>query len=277
MVETRGGRRFAFLFLGAAFLVLLFGRWLSPVDNVAMTVAAPFAAAVSGVAGGIGDTVSGIVQGNHYRSVNIALRHDVGILLHQNLVLQEQAHENTMLTRMLRFDTLNNRMDLLPASVIAGDPNSLSPYIVINRGSRDGMRQGMTVVDPNGYFVGTIDKVMNTACKVLLMNSASSDVGAMDQKTRAKGDVEGVFGAVPQFRFVYTSAVLHPGDLVVTSGYANLFPRTILLGQIVSIQRSDVQEFQQAQIQPAADLRNLEMVQVVRNYVPNEPTRLMTP
>ncbi len=277
MVETRGGRRFAVLFLAAAFLVLLLGRWLKPVDNVVLTVAAPFAAVTSAIAGGIGDEISGVTQGPRYRSEVLGLQRQVGLLMHENLMLQEQKHENALLTRMLNFKDLNNRLDLVPARIIATGPDSLSPSVIINRGSRDGVRFGMTIVDPGGYFVGTVSQVETNASKVLLMVSPSSSVGAIDEKTRATGVVEGVYGSLPRFKFVVTSAALHKGDFVVTSGADNLNPRMILLGQIVSIQRSDVSEFQTAEIRPAANFQNLELVQVVRNFSPSEPLKLINP
>lgn len=277
MVETRGGRRFAVLFLTAAFVVLLLGRWLKPVDNVALTVAAPFAALASGIAAGIGDGISGVTQGPRYRSEVLGLQRQVGMLIHENLMLQEQKHENALLTRMLGFKDLNNHLDLVSARIIATGPDSLSPSVIINRGSRDGVRFGMTIVDPGGYFVGTVSQVENNAAKVLLMMSPSSSVGAIDEKTRATGDVEGVYGSLPRFKFVVTSAALHPGDFVVTNGADNLNPRMILLGQIVAIHHSDVSEFQVADIQPAANFQNLELVEVVRNFSPSEPLKLINP
>ena len=54
MVEARGGRRFAVVFLVAAFLVLLLGRWVKPVNLVALSVAAPFASVASTVATDVG-------------------------------------------------------------------------------------------------------------------------------------------------------------------------------------------------------------------------------
>lgn len=277
MVETRGGRRFAVLFLAAAFVVLLLGRWLKPVDNVALTVAAPFASVSSGIAGGIGDGISAVTQGPRYRSEALGLQRQVGMLIHENLMLQEQRHENALLTRMLGFKDLNNHLDLVPARIIATGPDSLSPSVIINRGSRDGVRFGMSIVDPGGYFVGTVSQVENNASKVLLMVSPSSSVGAIDEKTRATGVLEGVYGSLPRFKFVVTSAALHPGDFVVTNGADNLNPRMILLGQIVGIHHSDVSEFQVADIQPAANFQNLELVQVVRNFSPAEPLKLINP
>src|SRR5579884_622716 len=106
MVETRGGRRFTLFFLFAAFLVLLLGRWITPIDSVALTVAAPFGAVASGVAGAVGDTISGVVDGPRYRQENAVLQHQIGVLIHQNLLLQQARHDNAMLQRMVKFDDL---------------------------------------------------------------------------------------------------------------------------------------------------------------------------
>jgi rod shape-determining protein MreC len=68
---------------------------------------------------------------------------------------------------------------------------------------------------------------------------------------------------------------MHPGDLVVTSGDYNLYPRNILLGQIVSVTHHNVSLFQSGRLRPAADFTNLEIVQVVRNFVPSVPVKLL--
>lgn len=279
MVETRGGRRFAVFFLAAAFLVLILGRWLTPVNHMALSAAAPFAAVVSAAASEVGNGVSGIVDGPGLREQNQQLQLKIGTLLRSNAILQEQAHENQILTSMLRYDDANNHMDFLTARVITTGPNgpdSLDPYIIINRGTRDGLHNGMTVLNQDGYFVGTIVDIMSNAAKVLLMISPSSSVGAIDLKTRAVGLVEGKFAARPVFDFVVTSATIHVGDFIVTSGQDNLYPRTLLLGQVVRVRHSNVSVFQTAEIAPAANFQDLEMVQVVRNFVPSVPSKLLT-
>lgn len=276
MVDSRGGRRFAIFFFVAAFLILFFGRFLHPVRNVTMTVAAPFAAVLSGAANAVGDTVTGITQGGQLRDQNIQLRGQLARALAENAVLQQDARENRQFRTLLRFDTINPRMDFLTARVIGSDPNgALSPSLIINKGSRDHLRTGMTVVSDRGYFVGTIDELNSTSSKVLLMINPSSSVGALDLRTNAAGLVEGKYAGFPVLDAVVTSAVLHVHDFVVTSGQMNLFPRTILLGQITAIRRSNDAMFQTADIQPMADFSNLEDVQVIRSFVPSVSAKLL--
>ncbi|HEY8687228.1 MAG TPA: rod shape-determining protein MreC [Chloroflexota bacterium] len=275
MVEARGGRRFAVAFLVAAFLVLLLGKWVKPVNLAALSVAAPFASVASAVATDTGDVVSGVTQGNRWRDENKSLQDQVGIVVRQNMLLQAQLHDYKLLQSMLSFDELNNHMEFLTARVIMQDPNGLAPYILINRGTRDGLRRGMTVVTDHGYFVGSIIDLTSNAAKVQLVTSPSSSVGALDLKTRATGLVEGQYSGLLQLHWVVANSTLRKLDFIVTSGQENLFPRTILIGQVMSVQHQNSALFQSAVIQPAADFSNLEIVQVIRNFIPSAPNRLI--
>jgi len=277
MVETRNGRRFAVFFFVAAFLVLFLGRWIAPVDRVALSAAAPFQSATSAIANAIGDELSGIFQGPRMQSENQALKHEIGLLIRQNLTLQQRIRDDAQLRRILRFERTgtNGHLALLVSRVIGEDSNSAAPAVLINKGTKDGMRPGLTVLDQNGNFVGTIASVSAISSWVQLMLSPSSSVGAVDMETGAKGLVEGRFAAGPVFDNVVISAVVRPGDFIVTSGDYNLYPRTLLLGQVVSVNHKNFDLFQTANIAPATDFGHLEIVSVVRNWIPSVSSTLV--
>jgi rod shape-determining protein MreC len=275
MVEARGSRRIAILVFAAAFGVLLFGRWLKPVDSVAVTVAAPFASVINGAATTIGDTVSAVIQAPRIRDENQRLRQEIAVLLRDNQRAQEALHQNQYYARLFKFDDLNKQLTFLTARVIANDPNAPQQYVVINRGSRDGLEPGMTVVSQDTYFLGSIIQVTPTAAKVQLMTSPSSSVGAYDMQSRAKGVVNGNIDGLPQMQDVVTSAQLKVGDFIFTSGDANIFPRGILLGQIHAVRHNNVDVLQSADLVPATDFGNMELVQVIKNFKPSVPVKLL--
>lgn len=276
MVETRSGRRFAVLFFVAAFLVLLLGRWLQPVDHLVVTVAAPFDAAISGPANWVGNIVSGVVDGPRLRDENERLKRINAALVQRSIADAEARHENQIFKRMLNFEQGHKGLSLLTTRVIGTDPNSPSSNIFLNRGTRDHLVKGMTVLDQNGYFVGKITDLTSNAARVQLMLSPSSSVGAIDLRSRAGGLVEGQYDALPKFDLVPTRQNIKMNDLILTSGQYNLFPRGILLGQVISVEHRNVDVFQSAVIRPAADFSDLEMAMVVRNFVPTPPTKLLT-
>src|SRR5437868_9124072 len=100
MVETRSGRRFAVLFFVAAFLVFFLGRWLEPIDHVGLSMAAPFASAISTASNAVGDTIAGVFVGPRLRDENYRLKKEIGALLRSNVLLQEARHENLLLRRI---------------------------------------------------------------------------------------------------------------------------------------------------------------------------------
>lgn len=276
MVETRGSRRFAILFLVAAFVVLLLGRWLHPFTDVALTVEAPFASVFNSAANSVGDGLSGLLQGPSLRDQNQQLRKTIALLVQRNAALQQFQHEDAILHRMLNFETKNPRVRFAVARVIADTPGGLTPEIIINLGRINGLLAGMTVVDQNGYFVGQITELDSRASKVQLLTNPSSSVGAIDLHTRAVGLVDGEYGAAPQFSLVITSDSVQSGDLIMTSGQYNLFPRNLIIGQVTAVSRQNVSLFQTARIQPAADLSHLETVQVIRSFTPSKPVSLLS-
>jgi rod shape-determining protein MreC len=133
----------------------------------------------------------------------------------------------------------------------------------------------MTVVSQDTYFLGSIIQVTPTAAKVQLMTSPSSSVGAYDMQSRAKGVVNGNIDGLPQMQDVVTSAQLKVGDFIFTSGDANIFPRGILLGQIHAVRHNNVDVLQSADLVPATDFGNMELVQVIKNFKPSVPVKLL--
>lgn len=275
MVETRGGRRFAVFFFVAAFLVLLVGRWLQPVDTVAQTAFAPFAAVASGVSNGVGDTIGGIFNAGQLRSENQYLKTQNAKLVRELVLAEANLHDYALVKRMVKFEDKNSHMDYLPGRVIWQDPTGIRSYVYIDKGSRDGLREGMTVLDEFGFFVGSISRVMPTTSQVLLLENPSSSVGALDLMTRAIGVVDGNLSGPPEMTDVLTGDKVHVNDLIVTSGQMNLYPRNLVIGQVTRVSAQTDQLFQRIDVRPAADFRHLEIVQVIRNWVPSIPAQVV--
>jgi rod shape-determining protein MreC len=271
MVDTRGGRRFAVFFLTAAFLIFLLGRWLEPVHHVAAGVAAPFEAVINGVATRVGDGISGMFQGEQYRRQYEDLLKKYGLVLNQNASDQQKIHDYAILNRIVNFEKSAPQFSYVTSRVIGGPVNSLSPYIRLNKGSSDGLKVGMTVLSDAGFFIGTISDVWSNGCDVELMISPSSTVGAKDISTQAKGVVDGKFNSIPVLNDVATSGSLRQGDFVVTSGDWNLYPRDIQIGRIIRVHRVLTSPLQSADVEPLANFGDLEIVQVIRNFVPSLP------
>lgn len=276
MVETRGGRRFAFLFFGVAFLVLLAGRWLNPLSHVGMTIAAPFQSVLTSGTNAVGDGFAGVFDGPRLRDQNLLYRRQIETLIQANIHLHDLQIQNAQYKALLHYSTGHPSLQLLPAKVIGTcQDENLDPCIFIDRGTRDGLRDRMTVVDPQGAYVGFIADATGIASRVTLLLNPSSSVGVRDVRSRITAVVEGTYAGKPRLRYAQTNQSLKPGDFIETSGQYELFPPGIMVGQVVSVQRADVSTFQSAVIEPITDFSNLERVAVVTNFRPANLSRLL--
>ena len=117
-------------------------------------------------------------------------------------------------------------------------------------------------------LVGRIREVGNGWSRVLLIIDRSSSVNALTQSTRASGLVEGQIGDSLVMRSISQSDVVSVGDTVFTSGLGGNFPRQILIGQIVEVDRQDYELYQTAVVQPTVDFDHLEVVLVITDFEP---------
>jgi rod shape-determining protein MreC len=104
--------------------------------------------------------------------------------------------------------------------------------------------------------------------KILLITDPSSSVNALIQESRATGVVQGSVVQGLVMRYIQQTEEVKPGDLVLTSGLGGNFPTRLIVGQVTSVVKKDVELFQQAQIRPSVDFGRLEMVMVLTSFHP---------
>jgi rod shape-determining protein MreC len=264
--EGRSSRRLVVAFLIAAVALLVVGPKIKPVASIFSPVFTPIESVVSGVA----DDVSGAVGSLHdlptLESQIKALKQQNAVLIKQLVYKRDARRENVLLSRMLNFADLNPHLDEQPARVVDESIAGLGNSIGINVGSAEGIRMGNPVVDPYGFLVGRITTVWAQHSEVTLISAGGSYVPAEDSNTGAKGLVQTPYGGSPQLGAVQTGQKVAAGDLVETWGLRDLYPVGLVIGQITRVRISNVATEQTATMRTAADLNNLQLVQVIRGW-----------
>jgi rod shape-determining protein MreC len=200
---------------------------------------------------------------------NDVLRQENNELRNQIILLQEAQIENETLRRQLDFKSAVSSLRLLAAEVIGRDPNSLLQFLIIDRGAEDGLQRGMPVLAAEG-LVGRISEVSANSAKVMLITDPSSSVSALIQRSRSTGMVQGSPGSGLVMRYIPQEDTVVPGDVVITSGLGGNFPKRLVIGQLASVTKRDVEMFQEARIIPAVNLHDLETVMVLLSFTPIE-------
>ena len=107
----------------------------------------------------------------------------------QNSRLMEYENENKRLRGLLFFSEETGHKGIV-ASVVGRDSSNWIKTITIDRGSDDGIRPGLAVVDGNAV-VGQTTSVTEDSAKVLLLTDNASAIDAIVQSSRASGIAEG--------------------------------------------------------------------------------------
>jgi rod shape-determining protein MreC len=198
---------------------------------------------------------------------NVELEAQVSRLQTEIITLEQQLSETRILEALVDFARVNPENRYVAASVIGRDPSPFVKYVMINRGSDDGLRRGMPVVTQQG-LVGRVAAVTAGAARVQLITDPASSVNIRIEPSRAQAILLGSITGELSLDMVPQSTEIKIGDLVLSSGLGGHYTANILIGQIVSVRRRDTDLFQSAAVQPVVDFSNLEIVLVIINFRP---------
>lgn len=190
----------------------------------------------------------------------------------ENQALSEYRYEARRLQQLLNFENASlETYDLLPARVIARSPNNWYQTIIIDKGSRDGVKQNMPVIHPSG-LVGRVGSVSESSAQINLLTDREVAVGAVLQNSReTRGIVEGV-GDSKLLRMVnipYYSTV-KKGDRVLSSGLSEIYPKGLFIGRVIEVKSEPGGLLLTADIEPEVNFDKLEEVLLITDYHPLE-------
>jgi rod shape-determining protein MreC len=188
------------------------------------------------------------------------LQGEVERLKQENAQLRQWRHvatglqaENQALKRLTHFVApANPRIISGRAISNAGGPFVRS--ILVNVGSRQGVRRGLAAVSGSG-FVGVVVEVGDHHSRVLLMTDLNSQIPVVVQTTRDPGVLSGDNSNRPRLLFLPQNAHVSTGDPVVTSGEGGVLPAGLPVGVITAISEAGVH------VKPIVDWDRLEYVQ----------------
>jgi rod shape-determining protein MreC len=214
---------------------------------------------------------------------NKMLRAENENLRQNSLNMTEIMAENARLQSMLDYKKGVPQFDLVTAAVVGRDPGNWTSTIIINRGSADGIAKDMPVVTPQG-LVGSVVSVYANAAKVHLLLDPRSAVGALVQRpeSRVAAIVEGNSGTplTPRMVNIARDADVIKGDKIITSGFGGIYPKGLLIGEVVDIVNEEGGLLKYAVLNPAVDFDRLEEVSVIvrsREPIPTLPGALPAP
>jgi rod shape-determining protein MreC len=183
------------------------------------------------------------------------------------LILEQQRYrdiffENARLREILGLREKAKRY-VATARIIARGLDRWSNTVVIEKGKRDGVAKDMAVITPSG-LVGKVSSVTDNYAYVLLMTDINFSVSVRIQETRKEAILSGTGGRRCVLKYVPQEEVIKEGEVVVTSGFDDLFPQEVSVGYVSRVSKKGDSIFQEIEITLFQDLTRLDEVVVVR-------------
>lgn len=177
--------------------------------------------------------------------------------------------ENKKLKEELDLQAALTEHSLVTGTVIARNPDMWIDQVIIDRGSSDGLTNGMSVLSNKG-LVGRVTQVNPTSSKVTLLTT--NDQASVLTSAEIALEDETIFGVINGFdnnrgllmmEQITSTSTIKEGTNVVTSGLGGLVPRGLVVGTVAEVTLDSHGLGQRVYIEPAADFEDIRFVTIV--------------
>ena len=201
------------------------------------------------------------------REENARLKEELDQLHLEQAALAEDARQGQRLQDLLAFRQhyINTTV---PAQVVGTSGTDRSRVIYLDKGSDDGIAPDQPVITPDG-IVGRVREVYAHTAQVLQISDPTSAAGVLLEETRTRGILRGNAQGQPQIVNLMPDDRIKPGQVVLTSGGDQIFPRGLPVGVVDHISPDkDNEPMVDVVLKPAANLSRLEEVLVITGTGP---------
>ena len=210
---------------------------------------------------GFGGLGSGVLEVFSLEEENKILRARLESLNAHEETHRELFRENARLRRLLDFRAKAG-WKVIPAEVIGREMGPWSRGLLLDKGSQQGIREGMAVLTSVG-LVGRISEAGTSSSRVALLTDPHFRVMGRLPETSAAGLVSGGPTGECLIQYLPLDQVFQEGQVVSTSGGKSFAPAGIPIGVIRKVWKDSSEMYQTARVQPAVRLGAVDEVLVV--------------
>lgn len=186
---------------------------------------------------------------------------------------EELAKENESLKALLQLKN-ESKYNVLSAQIIGRDPSLWFDSAIINRGSLDGVKLNMPIVN-NGGLIGRVIAVSPITAQINLITKDKSGLGGVIGALGASNAI-GVVSAngkreLLEMGYIPGTIEVQVGEMVYTTGQDGIYPAGLKIGEVVEVRPGSATVPQQIFIKPSAKLYAMQEVAVLLYEPPVKP------
>lgn len=204
------------------------------------------------------------------REENEALREEIARLKAENREYAELKSENEELKRAFRLKGEFDDYSMIGANIIAMEPGNWYSVFKVDMGENDGIYADSPVVTGAKGLVGRVaDSDLNTANIQTIIDEGSA-ISAWIAKAGGghaivRGDMQLKEDGLCKMVYIPIEVDVEVGDIIETSGVGGIYPKGIIIGEVIEVRKTSSELDRYAVIKPAADFKRLKEVFILKN------------
>lgn len=194
---------------------------------------------------------------------NELLREELLVAQRELQLLESLASENNRLLA-LNEATGGINGEVVPAEIINISPDPFSKRVLINKGASDDVYVGQPLLDANG-LMGQVDEVLPFTSWALLITDPQHvtpvEVNRNGERALARGSRSSTEEL--ELEFVTQTQDMQAGDLLVSSGMGQVFPKNYPVAEVISVYADPGLDFATVRARPLAQMASTRHVMLV--------------
>jgi rod shape-determining protein MreC len=251
---------FLFLQIFSIYLIVSYSKYHNAV----------FAESFNKVTGKINSRYSNINQYFHLKKMNdslIRVNENLYNKLKSDFSIPDSATQLQIDSLKLDSFSTFKKYSYLSARVVSNSVTNQINYIVLDRGKKDNLKEGMGIIDPYGNAVGIIVGVNQDYAIVMSLLHKDSHISGKLYKTGETGTLlwDGKDPETLILSGISKSAKICKGDMIITSGFSTAFPLGIKIGSVTKVYNEKANNNFKIFCKSATNFYNLTYVYIIQN------------
>ena len=200
---------------------------------------------------------------------NEALKADIAEMEDVARQADSVSRENERLRDLLDLKATHESYDLVDAYIIGWSSTDYTNTFTINRGTVAGIEINMCAITATGEVVGLVTEAGPNYAVVKTVLDSTLEISATIATSGYNGMIRGGYldgyETLLQMNYLPSDSIIRNQDQVVTSG-STVYPRGLIIGNIVDAGFEETGVAQFARLEAAADIDSLEQVFIITDY-----------
>lgn len=241
----------------------------SPLTSVTGIVFGPLSRLSSYVAAEFQNIPVSFKSSSELLKENEELQKKIDSLTDQLVDYEQLRHKNEFYQQFLEIKEEHSDYVFAEAAIIGRDAADNLGSFTLNKGSAHDISVNDPVIYGN-YLVGVVASVTPTQCTVNTILNPKVNVSAYEVRTRDLGYVTSTVALAQEGHChmpgLSSSTAVTAGGIVCTSGVGGIFPRDLVIGNIVDVVDGTVDISASAIIEPGIDFSEITDVFIITSF-----------